>query len=174
MNETKTANGQSDHKRVIGEPTAETIILRKFLLKLEVNQAVTYATLNALVPGDDVQGAQRGWLSTAIRHCEADGIFIRCVPKVGVKRVSDNAEASLWSNVSERCRRASRKARRRLAHVEFDRLTQKEKVQYHLGLSVLGATEMFLKPANTAQLEAKIEKDSKQLSFAETIAAFKQ
>jgi len=171
-NEENGTNGKN--KRVVGTASAESILIEKRLMKLQIGDVLNYSEINELVPGADVQTDQRGWLMTAERRCESQGVFIRCVPKIGVQRVSDNDESRLWINVTDKCRRATRKGRRRLAKVNYDTLKPEEKLSYHMGLTVMGAAEVFMKPKNQTAIADTVERTQKALSFDETIAAFKK
>jgi len=103
-----------------------------------------------------------------------DGIFIRCVPKVGFKRLTHEEESKLWRYTMEHCRRVSRRAHVRLAHVEYDNLSPSGKTQYLAGRAMLGAVVMFSKHENQNAIEDEVARKQKAISFDETIAALKK
>lgn len=159
--------------RTIPQLSIDTKTIQDRLMKVEVGDVVTYQELTDLI-GRDVQVSARGNLTSAMRRLVADGIVFACVRGEGVKRLSDSEIVGVGPDTIAKMRRASNRARQKLAAVnDFNALPRDVQVTHNLSMSVLGIMSHMTRGTTVKRLEAKIEQSQQALPLARALEALK-
>lgn len=158
--------------KTIPQISIESQTLYDRLIKLQVNEEVSYKELNILI-GRDVQDGAYGQLRTAIRKALSENQFvIECVRGVGVKRLDDIATVEVGMDHLKRSRRMAKRGVRKLGAVqEFDKLPNDKKVAHNAAMSILGAIFSMGSSSNVKKIEAKVEEAKSRLPVAKMLEA---
>jgi len=163
-------------RRTIGEMSADTRILYNVLVKeiVKDNKSfVAYDMLNAAIGGRDVQGKARGLLTTARKNAEKDhNILLEAVPGEGIKLTE--APVGLLSHNLDHIRRVSRRTTARVVNATAGRdMSDEERTELGVHLSLLGAIQQFCKPKAAKVLEGRVKaSEAKELPTVETLRLF--
>jgi len=134
----------------IAKNGADVAALAAVLDRLAVGDIATYAALTEAV-GRDIQ-KHRYLLDTALQRLLRKRKVFGCIKETGYQRLSDSEIVSYSFNAFRRIRRIARKNAVRLSAVEFERLSNEERVRHNLQISALGAIAHAATPGNLTKL----------------------
>lgn len=161
-------------KKTDFEMSIDTRLLYERIKKMQIGDKVTYEELSALL-GSDVTGRARGHLGAARRIAEReDQIVTEAIRKVGIKRLNDSETVASGNLFRRKIRSASRRGVRRVTSVEFDRLSDADKISHNVQLSVFGAVQSITEPRRVQRLEGAVNtSNTGQLPLGKTLELFK-
>jgi hypothetical protein len=160
-------------KQAIAERSAEANLLIKRLKQLKVGEVIDYAELNKLFDGD-VQGKHRYLLETARRVIlNEERVVLECVFGKGVKRLENDAIPAIAEQARTRINRISKGASKKLACVDYDKLTNEQRLDWNTHMSMMGALTLVTKTASVKQLRAAVSTQQERLPLNKTLEAFK-
>lgn len=158
--------------KTIGEKSNDTLIIESLIRKLEYGDVLTYDEISTAL-GRDVRKHCRSNLHSAMRACERDGIILGTIINEGYRRLDDVGIVDAASADTKAVGRRSRRALKKLSHVNFNQLPNDLKIKHTAKAAQLGALEMFSKGATTKKLEDKAGKaGSATLAIGETLKLF--
>jgi hypothetical protein len=134
----------------IAKNGADVAALAAVLDRLAVGDIATYAELTEAV-GRDIQ-KHRYLLDTALQRLLRKRKVFGCIKETGYQRLSDSEIVNYSFSAFKRIRRIARKNAVRLSAVEFERLSNEERVRHNLHISALGAIAHAATPSNLAKL----------------------
>ena len=127
---------------------------------------ITYAELSQII-GRDVQREARSLLTTARRRVMADhNILVDVVPGVGIITLDESQKARTWRSSAERVRRETGRAIRRLATVDYARLSREDQTEVLTGQSFAGAIAQAASAKQIKRIEARVQEGSRKLPSA--------
>ena len=154
------------------ELSADTALLYARLKRLAPSETASYEDLSEVI-GRDVRNGARSNLGSAMRRALTnDGIVLASVRKVGVKRLDDPEIVSTGDAAISRIRRSTRRAARKLAATDFDRLGDADKISHNTFISILGALHDSTKPSSVERVRIEVKTAGQRLPLAKTLAAF--
>lgn len=144
-------------KKAIAELSIDTQTLERRLLTVGVGETVSYDELSGLI-GRDVQNGARGLLTTARRRLlKNNQMVFDAVANQGVKRLGDEAIASLGDPAINRIHNAARRGVQRITCVQdFDKLPNALKVKHNMSVSLLGAMAHMTRSSSIKKLETRV------------------
>ena len=163
-------------RRTIGEMSTDARILYDVLVSRMVKGGedfVSYADLTKAIGGRNVQNGARGLLCTARKNIERDyNLLLESVRSEGVKKVE--VLSGVVEGTVRHIGRMSRRTVSRVVNAAADRdMSNDERVEVGVQLSLLGAIQQFTRPKARKLLEGKVKaNESKELSTADTIRLF--
>lgn len=163
-------------RRTIGEMSADARILYDFIIKRLLKDKVDsigYAELSAAIGGRDVRGDAHGILATARRNVEKDHeMLIETVRGEGIRQ--SRAVSGVLEQTVKHIGRVSRRASSRVVNAaSHQEMTEQERVQVGVQLSVLGVIMQCSRAKAQKVLEAKVRANqAKELPTAETLRLF--
>lgn len=134
----------------IAKNGADVAALAAVLDKLAVGDIATYAELTDAI-GRDIQ-KHRYLLESALQRLLRKRKVFGCVKEAGYKRLSDSEIVDYSFSAFRRIRRIARKNAGRLSVVEFEKLSQEERLRHNLNISALGAIAHAATPSNITKL----------------------
>jgi len=135
------------------QKSAQTLALIERLREAPIGSVVTYAALSEAI-GEDITET-RGHLYSAIKALGSDGIAFGTVRGQGVKRLTADEIPAIGEAAILHIRRASRRARKRMAVVNtMNDAPNEVRIKINATSSLLGAIEHF----STGKSAAKAEK----------------
>jgi len=163
-------------RRTIGEMSTDARILYDVLVSRMVKGGedfVPYTDLTKVIGGRNVQNGARGLLYTARKNVERDyNLLLESVRSEGVKKVQ--VLSGVVEGTVRHIGRMSRRTVSRVVNAAADRdMSNDERVEVGVQLSLLGAIQQFTKPKARKLLEGKVKaNESKELPTADTIRLF--
>jgi len=163
-------------RRTIGEMSTDARILYDVLVSRMVKGSedfVPYADLTKAIGGRNVQNRARGLLCTARKNVERDyNLLLESVRSEGVKKVQ--VLSGVVEGTVRHIGRMSRRTVSRVVNAAADRdMSNDERVEVGVQLSLLGAIQQFTRPKARKLLEGKVKaNESKELPTADTIRLF--
>lgn len=159
--------------KTIPELSVDTRLLYQRILKLNPDETISYAELSAVI-GRDVTGSARSNLFSARNKALREGINTEAVTKVGIKRLTDTQTVGTTDGrVRDHIRRVTGKAVKKLATVDFNNLSNPDKVKHNTAVSHLGALRAFAADKIAPRIERKVkESNGEQLAIVHTLQAF--
>lgn len=166
----------SDEKaKSIPEVGIDTRLLYDRIKLLKPGEVLEYKELSKII-GRDVRAKGRTNLNYARYMAQRDDMVVTCaVSKVGIKRLTDEENVStVGESARARISKVARNAGRKLGCVNFDTLSNPQKIQHNAEMSHLGALKLFATNTTAKRIVSKVT-DVKfgQLAIAETLEAFK-
>lgn len=150
--------------------SADTSLLVTLFGRAAVGDIVTYAAIREMIgrAPDDCRQA----IHSALRivHAEQSMVFAN-VPKEGYRRLDDEQIVASTADIRERQHRLSRKAVKRLAVVETDKLTEVGKRDYFTHLSIQGALQHVTAAKSQKAIASKVNGATQQLAVTMTLKA---
>lgn len=160
--------------KTIAAISIESIELIKRLEKAEVGETITYKELSSIAMAD-VQREKHGALSTATKHVlNEKQIVFEAVRGIGLKRANDAEIVAHSEGSIERIRRISKRAQKRLTCVDFDKLSNADRVAHNARMSMFGVLHYISAPGKLKQIEKQVEKTNSRLELTATLEAFKK
>jgi len=142
------------------------------LIAAKVGDEIQYTELSGLV-GIDVQYRSRHILVSAIHKALYDRRMVfASIRNVGVTRLKDDDIIASSEGDLRRIRRVSRRSIRKLAAVEFDKLSNESKIKQNAFMSMMGALTSFASQPNIKRIEAHVTTAHQALPLAKTLEAF--
>lgn len=158
-------------KRGIFEINIETQLLYDRLVTAEVDEVITYAELSRIA-GYVVQ-ERRGSLYTARKMALRDNNMVfDTVMNEGVRLLDDTRVVNSGAAPMKRIGNITRNAARRLTAVDFEGLSNEDRVKHNSLLSVYGAIRHFSKPRSLRRIESRVQQDYQRLSLLNTLREF--
>lgn len=128
-------------------------IADKFL-SMQPGEQVTYAELNALIPGQNVQGRARGLMDTARRLVREEArIVIECVHGIGMQRLVNDDIPGTGAHHTRAARRQCTVGSEKLACADFAALTSEKQSQLNAHMAIFGAIKLFTRASSFKRLE---------------------
>jgi hypothetical protein len=154
----------------IAKNGADVQALATVLDKLAVGSVATYAELTEAI-GRDILNHRYLLDQTLNRLMRGRKIF-GCVKGVGYQRLSDSEIVESSFGAMRRIRRMARKQATRLASVEWNRMSDADRLAHNIHVSVLGAIAHAATPSNLAKLNHACVNSSGQVGLptAKTLA----
>ena len=149
--------------------SADTSLIESMINEMAIGQLLTYDEISTAL-GRDVRDFCKGSMYSAKRSCENSGIVLEAVADEGYRRLDDSGIVQSSMSDTRRIQRASRKGLKRLAFVEFEKLTEDEKRQHIAASAQLGVVNHFATSATRKKLS--LVSSSKQLAIGETLKMF--
>lgn len=125
--------------RTIPNRSVQAQQLEERLRTMEVGESIPNADLNTLIHGD-VQGKERGFLTTARKRLLAEGIVVEVVRNVGVKREDEVGKVACVNSSRSRVRRAARKGLKYAVTVDRAQLPATDAMALDLNAACLAMT----------------------------------
>lgn len=158
----------------IGEMKLETQQILKLLLSLKDDEILTYDRIRSDV-GVDVQNGHRGLLTTAIKNAEREtNRLFDTVFKIGIKRLVPGNSVGVLSKARDRSRHIARRAFKRSASVEFEKLTPAERLQLNLERTALAFVAEASTDKSVKRLQSAVETSGDAMTFQKTLEHFKR
>ncbi len=160
-------------KKTIPERSYETGAICQRIIKLGVDEVITYKEISDII-SRDIQQA-RGYLHTAKRMAQRDNGFVfGTVRNIGIKRLN-NVAIIESANISIRSirRKASRK-KDELLCVRREELSDEEKLSLDTKLTHTSFLEHMTKPKAVRKLEMSVKEASHQLPLQKTLEIFSE
>lgn len=140
-------------KPTIPQISVDAQTIYKRLIATAPGEIITYLELNDLVKRD-VQHLHRGILETARRKAQReDSIEFAPVRGTGIKRLHNNEISGVASEKMRRASRVARKGLRMLNSVDYQSLTQEERVGYNTTAAGLKMVETIGKSSTLNRIE---------------------
>lgn len=154
----------------------ETRELYDRLSKLAVGEMVTYEELSKLLGVKSVRASAAAALNYARHMAQRDHrIVTDAVWGVGIKRLSDSEAVAASSGTFSRIRRTAKRGIDRTTAVEFDTLSNEDKIRHNAAVSGLGVLRYLSKPKEIKKLEAAVNaSQTGQLPIGRTLELFRQ
>jgi len=141
---------------IIRDTKIETQQIRDLLSALKEGETLEYKTIMDSV-GVDPQGKSRHLVDTAKKHAEEKcGCVYVAIPGVGLKRVDQAGEIDEFNRKAASIRRKARRNFRRSEVVDFERMTQENKLR----LTAIRTIYAVVAEAGSEKSIKKIEKAS--------------
>jgi hypothetical protein len=152
----------------------ETRLLYERLRKLEVKEIVSYQELSKII-GQDVQESGRGALTSARKMAQRDDrIVTDAVTNVGITRIGDVETIASASLTFKKVRRAVQRGTERLTSVDFDNLSNDDKIRHNASISAFMVMKMMGRPKTVERLAAAVNTtNTGQLPIARTLELFR-
>lgn len=130
------------------ERVLETSLLVDFLLEHQADSMIGYAAMNAHIRGD-VCGSDRSRLTSARRIIiKEHGIVFGTVRREGIRRLDDTQKIDEAESALPRMAGLARRAKTKLATVNYDRLSAADKLRHQTKMATFfAAHEMARKTA---------------------------
>lgn len=160
--------------KVIPALSVDARMVFERLVTVSVGETVTYDELTKLI-GRDTQNGGRPVVASARRKAMNEQRMVFApIKNVGFKRLNDieivdTAEADL-----SKVRRAARRAGKRIAMVDFDRLPNDRKIRHNTYMSMFGALHSMTTQASVKALEKKVNESQAALPLAKTLEVFQK
>lgn len=152
----------------------ESIELIKRLEKAQIGETITYDELSKVAMAD-VKEEKRGALMTAQKHVLNEKQFVfETIRNVGIKRINDSEIVAHAEGPIQRIQRISRRALRRLSCVDFEKLSNREKVLHNTKMSALGMLHHLSAPSKIKQIESAVTKANSRLELTQTLDVFRK
>ncbi len=161
-------------KRTLFERAIETQAAIDVMSPIERGETVTYLALEEVM-GCSPQKGGRSNVNSARQYLQREhGMVFAAVPNVGYKRLKDTEIVKSSPEALTKSLRASRRAVQRLTCVEFDGLSEGDKVQHQVHLSLFGAIQAISKADAAKKLTKRVEETRRSLPLNQTLEAFKK
>jgi len=135
---------------------------------------VSYDDLNIIAMGD-VQNEKRFALNTARKNClRSLRLVFGCVTNKGLKCLSDSEKIIVSSKTRDHIGRQAHKSLKILASVEFEQLSNPDKIKHNAEMSVAGVLRHMTKPRQIKQIEAKVSEAGQRLQLKDTLRVFEE
>lgn len=158
---------------VIPQLSVDVRMIFDRLVAAEIGDTISYAEINDMLGRKGKDPAQSVISSARRKALNEHRMVFAAVAKVGIKRLSDVEVVDTSEFSIDKVRRASRRAARRIASVNFDALPNDKKIRHNTYLSMFGALASITTGASMKKLEGKIAESKMQLPLAKTLEAFK-
>lgn len=164
---------KTENKKAIAELSVDTQVIIGLLKKCEVGQMITYASLSQAI-GRNVQTAARHITESARDIVQRDyHMVFSCVLNEGLKRLDDTAIVELHRGSTARISRHAARTIRKMSCAEYERLSQSQKVQFNVGVSVLGAIGQITRRKQIATVEKRVTETMDKVAFGKMLDMFK-
>lgn len=162
--------------KAIPELSVDTRLLVQRIEKMAVDEVVGFVELSALIGRNVAKQARSNLTSARYVALRTHGIVTEAVTRVGIKRLSDSAIIeTIGPQVRQRYRRMATRGLRKLSTVQFDSLTDAQKIRQNAEISQLGALRAFSADKVTTRIESKVSGAAAgQLAIAKTLKAFEE
>lgn len=145
------------------------------LAKLAIGDKLPLAELATLIGEKDVDGGKfRGKLASARRAIQKDKQIVTGVDDRILTRLDDTAIVATGQTSIQRIRRESLRGAKRLACVDYGKLSQAEQRKHDAAATHLGVLAEFSRPSTVAKIANKVDTAQKKLGLDETLAAFRE
>lgn len=151
--------------------SADTGLLVTLLGETAEGEICSYTAMNLLL-GRDIRG-NRSSLHSALRIIEVEGAVFEAVPNRGYRRLPPADTVRSVDGLRGRQHRIARKAMKRLATVQTDKLDDAGRQRYYTHLSIQGAMEAATRAQAVKRIESAVNGSSHQLAIAATLEALK-
>lgn len=141
-------------KPTIGQIGVDALMLARRLAAVSVGEQISYKELSQVI-GKDVQAGNT--LRSARNHVLRDGIIFDCVRGVGLVRMTNDKKAESWIPDMHKARRACKRGMRKLLTVNMDELSPEKQRSVSVGMSTLGAIELFTSAKSIRKIEDSIK-----------------
>lgn len=161
--------------KAIPEMSVDTTLLYQRIKTLARDEVVPYAELSKIIGREVTDKARANLQSARRRALKEDSIVTEAVFGVGIKRMTDvSIVEHTGDQVRRKIRRASKIAVKKLTCVEFDSLTNPQKIKHNAEVSQLSTVYAFSDNSTHKKITKKVEETNKTepLAIAATIAAF--
>lgn len=144
-------------KPTIGQLGVDAALLAKRLAKAEFGELVTYKELSGMI-GRSVQGDARHVMASARRVVLRESeIAFAVVENEGLRRMTDDELAESFHPALRHIRRTAKKAGRVVACADMAKLAPDKQRAVSVGLSTVGAIELFTATKNVRKIEDSIK-----------------
>lgn len=155
----------------ISEKSADTETIEGLIMRLSVGEVLTYDAMTAAL-GRDVRKHCSSNLQSAKRCCESNGVVLSVVRNQGYRRLDDVGIIASAEGDRRRVARSSKRAVRKLAFVEFEKLTDDEKRKHTVAAAQLGAVAHFATHGSKRRIESKVQDNSGPIPLGDTLKLF--
>ena len=164
---------ETNGKRVIPQLSVDAQLLAKRLEQVLVGEVIEYKDLNSVIKGN-TQNGSRGALNAARKTIQREKqIVFEPVLGKGLKRLTDSEIVGTGTAALAKIRRSSKRAVRKLACAEYDKLKPEEQTRFNAVGAMLGALHQASKERNLKVIEGECAVAKAQLSFNATFDLFK-
>jgi hypothetical protein len=159
-------------QRPVGLISIDTKVLFDRLTKLEIGEVASYEELSSLV-GNDVRNGSRWALQSARRKSlHENGAVFGAIPKIGIKRLTNDETADTGHHYRGKVRRAAQRGARIQATVDLTKLSNAKRTESLIHLSYFGIVAHVSKEKQIRRLESAVEKADGPLPLEKTLKAF--
>lgn len=158
--------------KTIAQISVDTEIIFKRITDLEIGETATYQELSALI-GRPIQGEAYGNLCTARRKAfnERQMVF-GTIRNEGIRRLDDAGRLVAGRDQISRSRKAARKARRIVATVDPEKLSEDDRRTYESAVMTSTVLELVTKPSKQKRLESAIREAKARIPVADVLKLF--
>lgn len=160
----------------ISEVRTETRLIVNRLAKLAHDETVSYDELASICGVDKNSQRFRGWLASARRITEREhqGIWLEAVHSVGIKRLTPSSQPESLQMKCSRVSKLAGKALHRSAKIEYDAMSDQEKVAVNTTRTILHV----MKQAGTKKVQknllSAVQNSGAELPMAKALEHFQK
>ena len=160
--------------KAIREPTYETLLLFKYLEKIEKGTNVLYSSLTKIIGMDVTMNPGRGYLTTARRMVQREKGYVFLALKgpdrgKGLRCLTDEENVQEAGNYAEEVRRKAKRNDGKLACADLDNVTEDGKMKYNLFRTLLSIVHEAGKRKRLLQIENKIKETGQRLPVGKVL-----
>jgi hypothetical protein len=160
--------------RTIQQISVDAQILVKTLSEVKIGQEITYEQLSKEI-GRDLRNGCSGILQTARNRVFRDhGIHFCVIRGVGLRRSDNHDKVIAASSRFKRVKTQSRKGIAELASVDYEQLSNEDRVKHNSALAQWSVFQHMLTPKAEKLLSKKISEAGIAIPIAKTLELFKE
>jgi hypothetical protein len=151
--------------------SAEAALLSQLLAKARMGDIITYASMSDHISADI--RTRRHVLTTALNIVRNDhDMVFGCIQNVGIQRLNDREIVLDGKRDLQKIQRTAKRATIKQSKVDFDALTNQDKLKFTAQRGILGALNVLSKPRSLTRLEGTITEAEKAIPLEKTLALF--
>lgn len=152
-----SANPEINPKPAIGQLSVDTVLLVKRLAAAQMGDFIPYAELNGIIGRNVQNGASHVLASARTVALRDHKIGFATVEGQGIRRMTDEELAESFHPALRHIRRTARKAGKTVACADTSKLTPEKQRAVSVGLSTVGAIELFTSTKSLRKVEEAIQ-----------------
>lgn len=148
--------------------------LQDLLFKAKADDVILFSEILKLLDYHELTDQARSLIQKARNRLLRDHNYVfDSVRGTGIKRLSDAEIVRLGESGIRRLRRSSLKTTRKLAAVEYEKLSNDDKVTHNTYLSVIGAMTVLTQTNKIKAVQGAVREAQQQISIGSTLEIFK-
>lgn len=145
------------------------------LLKIDIDDMITYKSISELIKADITLNKNRYYLLKARQIVlEENQIVFGVIRTIGLKRLNDSEIVDIGETNIQKTKVITSKSIETLTCIaDYDELSDYKKVKYNSNMTVLSVLNFFTNDNSIAKIETNVETKMNPLEIKETIEFFK-
>lgn len=162
----------AEKKRPLFEASVESRLIAERLSKAAIGEVVSYAELSELIGGDVRSQRNKSRCDTAMRNVlNEHRMVFGAVRNEGFQRLADSELAKVGEQYIGRMKRTAKRAKKKMACVDFSKLTAEQSVAWNVTATVISVSEEVMGNRSVKAIGHAVSEAKQQLPTLKAIEA---